>query len=433
MNNVATSKACSSQYFVSVRSDKRLSVEDCWTLPAALRDTELGNRAEPGPYRPYTFRVSRTVGSALQQFAVLPLHWKSKHDEGAGDEVLRKQKRNLDSMLLYAEYVRVTFGIAVVAGGDFNNEHPGSLFPPGINPASQYPRTDDINRFFRAAPVPPAPTAQSLPRTYLTSTVGKTYDYFWFLHSIWPSQPTVRRMERTTITAYKSIYDSLPEGAQRRAFCDFSRQRSCSAEFSDHHPIVFTLSLAPLGSTGPPAPFSMLSWNVLNSPFLRDVVRSNSADEASNDNDYNSVSTSEKTDPKSRIARFIEYVNQFDLKAFREAPTAIHRSISDNRVNVVTVGKGREVKTIKPRGSRGCSTLKYSALKTFANMVACMFQVGTDKKNLIIVLSVHDYKDAKLLTRSIPDNTDANSFRSSLSEFCKAAKGNDAIEQDCNF
>ncbi|KAJ3173903.1 hypothetical protein HDU87_007313 [Geranomyces variabilis] len=201
---------------------------------------------------PYSFRVTRTIGELSQQFAVIPVHFKSNNPGS--------QAANMEALQSYAEYVRVTFGIAVVVGGDFNNQRPGDLWA-------------DAADHFRPFPTPDLSTALRFP-TYLpfNGSPGSYYDFLWFMHASKTTPPVSKRLERKDMVVYEDVLNKIAaQNAANNQYCAFEKQQSCAPEFSDHFPVIFKLGIKSNKADNNPTSFTILSWNVQNNPATGSV------------------------------------------------------------------------------------------------------------------------------------------------------------------
>ncbi|KAJ3176016.1 hypothetical protein HDU87_005533 [Geranomyces variabilis] len=396
------------QNTVTVRRDQNLEVNgDCISFPDSLSRFMLGIYVTQYPTRsPIAFVVTQSITSSadeklVQRFAVIPIHWKSAASSAA-------QEADARALLLHAEYVRVTYGIAVLAGGDWNTESPvGALTGLAVVPGGPTLSPALLRRHLRPVLVPALPT-------YMRNTGSSIYDSLWFMHASTGAVPQSVRMEKTNVNVYAqdpSPFDNMDPSVDVDGddICRRTPQQSCSFEFSNHHPVIFRVQI---GTTK----FTLLSWNVNSVPFLRKVT-------PDPDNDFNT-----DTHPvgiHERTARFQQYVNGFDIRAFQEIPAKSYLD-SDLRKNGISLHSSSSQLNLGK-----CASLTYTkqradpthkGIGTQGQMRACMFKA---KSTAFIVVSVHDYETKPPLleidTDRAPSAAEILAFQGQLNAFCQSA------------
>ncbi|KAJ3167199.1 hypothetical protein HDU88_002537 [Geranomyces variabilis] len=388
----------------AVTAGEGFHVDDCWVIPASLSNTNLDLIVTDRDIRPpYAFRVHQVL-TPKQLFAVIPLHWKSDRKKKNNREV---QIKDLNALIFYAEYMRVTFGLAVVAGGDFNNPAPAKLLPQTVLDAKL------LKRAFGPFSLP----AQNLP-TYMGIKGNSAYDFLWFMHGPRDSTPPQSfRAEKKDIDVFSSAdFAAL----QNDKYCKFLPQISCGVEFSNHFPVIFTLRIGRMD-------VKLLSWNLNYSPFLLEIAPSSPGANTPDDNDYNTRRP--PTVDEKRKTRFIQYMKHFDIMAFQEGPAGV--KWQDTNGNAIGHNPQSDV---EPVGD--CDTLKYNTTPEKL-LRACMFKANDQK---FIVISLHDYSDDPPLIQKpseplAPTLADVAVFRQSLSTFCmtRPPKSDPTSEGACEF
>ncbi|KAJ3176021.1 hypothetical protein HDU87_005538 [Geranomyces variabilis] len=423
---------------VTVRKDQGLVVNDgvvndgCYELNTHLAGTCLYRHVKAPSRSPVAFRqvmcavtpkavitrltdgecrVDKTVMSesgeqVIQNFAVIPLHWKS------ATTALQADAR---ALVLYAEYLRVTYGVAVVAGGDFNTESLQTVLQDLTiteTGAHNHNLAALFTRYLRSVAVPASPT-------HMKNSNSKNYDSLWFMHGAASKVPQSVRVEKTDVNVYadpESIFYKMDPDADSNGndLCRKTAQQSCSVEFSNHHPVVFNVMI---GTTQ----FSIMSWNVDNLPLLSKApIPPNTI---TPDNSFN-------TDPQLvghvRNTRFQKYIDQFDIRAFQELPEG-REIVADSRRNGISIPTTGS----SPLKQAACKSLIYTLrpaeLRTESagkegQMRACMFGEAGLTIIPFIVISVHAYStEPPLLSTDLnraPTIDDVLNFQAQLAEFC---------------
>ncbi|KAJ3152861.1 hypothetical protein HDU89_001066 [Geranomyces variabilis] len=249
----------------------------CVKLPPAPGIEELrGNTATMLARAPCATLITSDL---YEPFYVIPVHWASVPSPA-------QRRLETERLLMYMEFIRVSSGLRVAVAGDFNTEW-GSLMHQGFS---------DENKEWMAAYMQFG--TREIPQTNKATKMHhfpKEYDFIWHPFGLHPFQKIPKRFEREQDNYVAS--DANGEG------CSKTRHRTMSREFSNHHPIIFDLTISKRGE--PVLRFTLVSHNIQHFNWAYD-------------NPFNSAARG-----RQRGVVLMNYLKQFHVVALQEVSQKI--------------------------------------------------------------------------------------------------------------